>query len=344
LSDPETVKLLTTRFVCIGQNAQENRPTLGRFKDDIEFYNRFGGRLEDRFAVRDGFVILTVEGDMLVKGRRMGYTRDDLRDWLKDGLREFEKRLQAGYVPKYVPSAGAEEKPVRYKPPEGAVVLMMRNKILGYDAQAINGLYSRPGGNPKLSFAREYMESPGQMFRLLRKDEAAALVKGSLPATVKLLIASSLMDPVQENRLLIKPRGNLDWHPGDLKKVEMRLADGRLTGSIRLEKTIREGENRGQGSYEGEILGLVEAKDGRLTRFDVVVKGHGVDAFAPRPPNRVVPTGKFPMAFAFSIVDKPEDLAKIPFQSVFADPAARDPNIPTPLHWDLKRVPAGVVK
>jgi hypothetical protein len=344
LSDPETVQLLTTKFVCVGQNVHENRPDRGRFKDDVDFYNKFGGRLEDKFAVRDGFVILTVEGEMLVKSRRMGYTRDDLRDWLKDGLAEFEKRLKAGYVPKYVPSAGAVEKPVRYQAPEGAVVLMMRNKILGYDAQAINGLYSRPGGDPKLSFAKEYMESPGQMFLLLRKEEAAALAKGSLPTTVKLLLASSLMDPVQENRLLIKPRGNLPWQPRDLKKLEMRLEDGRLTGSVRLERTIEEGEHKGHGSYEGEILGLVEAKDGRLTRFDVVVKGHGVDAFAPRPPHRVVPTGRFPMVFAFSIVNKPEELAKIPFQSMFADPTARDPNLPTPLHWDPKQVPTGVVK
>jgi hypothetical protein len=152
------------------------------------------------------------------------------------------------------------------------------------------------------------------------------------------------MDPVQENRLAIKPRGNMGWEPRDLKKLEMQLKDGRITGSVRLEKTISAVEHQGYGSYAGDILGFVEAKDGRLKRFDVLVKGHGVDAFAPRPPDRVVPTGKFPMAFAFTIVDKAEDMAKIPFQSMHADPTARDPNLPTPLHWDVKKVPAGVVK
>jgi hypothetical protein len=340
------VKLISTKFVPIGQNVHDNHALSRRFKDDIDFYNMVGGRGADgdKFVKRDGFYIMTAEGDMVLKQRRMGYNKDDLRDWLKEGLQEFERRLRAGYVPKYEPSAGGEKVAMRYRPPEGAVVLMMRNKILAYDNQAISGLYSRPGGSTKLAFAKEYMETPGHMYVLLRKEEVAALAKGSLPATVKLLIASSLVDPIIENRLAIKPVIGLGWEPRDLKELQMRLQEGRLTGSVRLERKITKGEHVGDGSFAGDIVGLVEAKDGKLIRFDVVVKGEAVDNFAPRPPLRVVPTGKFPHAFAFTIVDKDEDLAKIPFDSVHANPKDRDPNVPSPLWWNPKEVPPGAVK
>ena len=160
-----------------------------------------------------------------------------------------------------------------------------------------------------------------------------------------MLIASSLIDPVYENRLVVNTKNGHRWEPIELKKLEIKLDQGRLTGSVLLEKKLDTEYNQGNGSYEAEVLGFVEAKNGKLTRFDVLVNGQALDNFAPRPPERVVPTGQFPMAFAFTIVDKEEDLAKIPFQSMYRDnPGYRDPNIPSPLNWDLKKVPAGVVK
>jgi hypothetical protein len=57
------------------------------------------------------------------------------------------------------------------------------------------------------------------------------------------------------------------WSETEITKVDLKLQDGRLTGSVHLET-----KDGGRG-YEAEVLGFLEAKDGKVTRFDVVVCG-----------------------------------------------------------------------
>lgn len=322
LNDPETVELLSTKFVPLAQNKHERRP----FKDDAEFY--------EKTLRNDGFYAMTPEGEMLLPDRVMGFTKDGLRRKFQEALAEFDKRLKAGYVPSYTPSAGGKSTPTRYRPPAGAAIVMMRNKVLGYDPKDLTLPAYR-------YFAKEFMEQTGQMYLVLPKGDVAALAQGKLPLSVKLLIASSLIDPAIEGRWYISAlNATQRWAPDDLKDLRMNLKQGRLTGSVRLYKK----DGNGEGSYAGEILGFVKASKGKLTRFDVVVKGEALDKFEWRDTQgRNVPKGPFPMAFAFTLIDKDEDLAKIPYQAMYEN-AAADPNLPHELQWDVNKVPRGIVK
>jgi hypothetical protein len=124
----------------------------------------------------------------------------------------------------------------------------------------------------------------------LRQDEAEALARGALPESVQRRIARF--------HLIDNTRGEPPmWREDEVKKLEMALRDGRLAGSVHLETKA------GDRGYRADLLGLVEAKDGNVVRFDLVVKGQfwGEGTFT-----RGAPKGKFPLAIAFTLSDGKE--------------------------------------
>ena len=56
------------------------------------------------------------------------------------------------------------------------------------------------------------------------------------------------------------------WRPVDVKKIDLAIVDGRLTGSAHL-KTAS-----GDREFKADLLGFVESSGGEVTRFDVVAK------------------------------------------------------------------------
>jgi hypothetical protein len=61
------------------------------------------------------------------------------------------------------------------------------------------------------------------------------------------------------------------WKPEHVKRLEMSLANGRLTGAGDLEGWGPARHDRSR--YSAKLLGYVEVKDGHLARFDVVAVG-----------------------------------------------------------------------
>jgi hypothetical protein len=53
----------------------------------------------------------------------------------------------------------------------------------------------------------------------------------------------------------------------------MTLADGRPTGAVDLEGWVNGPARNDHSRYSANLLGFVEVKDGKLTRFDVVAVG-----------------------------------------------------------------------
>src|SRR5262249_27839967 len=100
------------------------------------------------------------------------------------------------------------------------------------------------------------------------------------------------------------------WQLQEVKKIDLTLHQGRLTGSVQLETAERK---RG---YKANVLGFVETKDGKDTRFDVVVRGqHWVSTTE----TRGAPDGQHPLAIAFSLVTGNEETDKIPPAMVFEE-------------------------
>jgi hypothetical protein len=121
----------------------------------------------------------------------------------------------------------------------------------------------------------------------VRKDEADALARGEFLPSLKKRMVPHISYVVA----------------GVVKSLELTLKDGRVTGSFRT----------GRGDV-GELLGFVQAKDGRVTRFDLLVKGLGervIDCgFSAS--LTVIPKGKkVPVAVLFSLLDPADNLARV---------------------------------
>ncbi len=103
----------------------------------------------------------------------------------------------------------------------------------------------------------------------IRKDEVATLARGQLPDSLKKRIARC--------HLINTTGGHLTagamWKQEHVKRLDMRLAGGRLTGEVDLEGWVKGPARNDHSRYSVRLLGFVEVKDGKLTRFDVVAVG-----------------------------------------------------------------------
>ena len=159
------------------------------------------------------------------------------------------------------------------RPPVGGLVVQANSKNL--DAP--------PPGRPSLGIGRACL--------WVRKDEAEALAKGTFPDSLKVRIARF---NVWDNS---KGRAGV-WKPQDVHEVKIAIEDGRVSGTIVLGEP---GQARGAW-FRGTVLGFVEAKDGAVTRFDLVILGEGRIANGD---DGAAPTH---VALAFRLAD-PTDLA-----------------------------------
>lgn len=159
-------------------------------------------------------------------------------------------------------------------PPQGGLVVDVTTKVLG-----------GYGANDRR--AERYRNSLGRDHLWVRKDETESLARGIFP--------ESLASRLVRFHLIDNTRGEPPmWRADEVKKLELSLQDGRVTGSIHLET------KNGDRGYQADMLGFVTGKDGKATRFDVVVRGQfwGQGQFT-----RGAPKGKFPLAVAFTLSD-----------------------------------------
>lgn len=193
------------------------------------------------------------------------------------------KKFDPGTPPLKLKDVPAQ--PVLPAPPEGGLVLDVTTKVLG-------------GYDPKDPGTKRFRESLGRDHLWLRKDEADALARDTLPESVLRRLA--------RYHLVDNTRGEPPmWRDDEVKKLDVVLRDGRLSGTVRLETSSHK---RG---YEANLFGLVETKDGRVARLDLVVKGMfwGEGTFT-----RGAPPGRYPLAVALRIADGDRAADRVPPQ------------------------------
>lgn len=189
-----------------------------------------------------------------------------------------------------IPTLSKESLKSTVKPPEGGLVLYVTWKVVdGFD-------------KPKSKDEAMSQKSLGVDRLWLPKVEALALAKGEFPESMKNRIASCLSF-------------------GGQKKAEMSFSKGRLSGSVHSET---KDDNNG---YQADILGFIEAKDGKVTRFDVVAKGpywwrgKNKNPYGGSEPYfwdygtslSIVPNDrKVTLAMAFTLADPNDGLAQVP--------------------------------
>jgi len=165
--------------------------------------------------------------------------RGELRAALEEVLEEFEPPADVPEIlidrsdPHHMPS-----------PPEGGLVVkVFMTSLAGEDG--------RPGWSV---YGRDML--------WVRADEVEALTKGEFPRTLARRMARyHLFDAI----------GFKVWYPDfwredEIEKLDLTLRDGRLSGSVRLEMAPRR-------YYDAQVQGRIEAREGKVTRFEVVAVG-----------------------------------------------------------------------
>jgi hypothetical protein len=240
-----------------------------------------GGR-----ACTQGMTVFTAGGKLLAQGG--GYAAPGNIQMLKDALRKYkpEDKVEIG-DPQAAVVVDEHYKgyPRRVpRPAKGGLVLFVSWKVL-------RGLPDKPTG---LDFdATHYYAVWKRMLGVDRvwagKAEAAALVSGEFPEKLK-------------QRLAMHVAFAMD---SAVQSFDLQRRGRRLSGSILLKN--------GQGCG---VLGFVEAKHGKLSRFELIVKGMNVSgehrtgmavgALMVKPKDKKVEVG-----LAFMLADPSDELARV---------------------------------
>jgi hypothetical protein len=266
LSDPQIVDLFKTRLVPVAVDQHIHRQRKDAEGEFFASILKQAGRGLDGYA--QGFYIFTPAGKLLEHSNTV--SGEHMKQVLASALKKFD--------PSASPSAIAEDAkpgPPVYEAPERGLVVAVTSKVLGGYARA----------DDEMLQIRQ--ESLGRDHLWVRKDEADELCKDSLPETLKMRIARF--------HLVDNTRGEPPfWSEAEVKRLEVTLRKGTLSGAVHLET------KSGDRGFSGRVFGFVEAKDGKVTRFDVVATGEfwGEGTYTTG-----APKGKFPFAVAFALSD-----------------------------------------
>lgn len=269
-NDPKVVDLLKKEFVCVG--IAHNGA--GRRKDAE---GDFARKLIGKGGTLQGLHVINTKGDLV--GYVYDFRPQSVLAMLNKSLKNFEA-VEA-------PVIDFKEKDKRFTMPEDGLVVVTTAKVLGgHDpVKAAKGTLQFDMENAwKTSMGREHL--------WIRNDEVQALVKGTL--------LESLQKRIVRYHLVDNTRGTpTGWTDSEIKKAELTLQGGRLKGRVHLET------KDGKRGYEADLLGFVDVKEGKVTRFDVVAHGQfwGQGTYTPG-----APKGRFPLAVAFTLAEKSDPL------------------------------------
>jgi hypothetical protein len=171
-----------------------------------------------------------------------------------------------------------------YRLPEGGFVVTVTSRVLsGYEAAV----------SKEIGF---FQNSLGRDVLWVRKDEHQALVRGELLDSLKRRLA--MYNLIDNSRGEPHP-----WTAEEIRKIDLTLKDGVISGRVHLQNSS------GDRSYACEIRGCVEAKDGKVTRFDLVAKGPARGASGCT--EAAKPKGEFTLAVACRLASGHDEADKV---------------------------------
>jgi hypothetical protein len=277
------VKLLKEHFVAFALN--NAGWTVNMTPAEALWLKDRGGR-----ACTQGMVVFTAGGEMLGTGG--GYQAAPNINMLKDALTKYkqEENVEIGdpaapVDPKELPEGWHSFLPrVVPRPAKGGMVLYVTWKALG--------LQEKPEVLPKNTSLADY-QLHQRMLLVDRvwagKAEVDALAAGDFPEKMKQRIAAHVGYVMNSK----------------VKSVDLALRDQRVSGWLLLENGDR-----------CDALGFAAAKDGNVSRFELIVKGM-TDGKAGEGSGflsigGLLPEGKkTAAAVAFMLADPNDDLAKV---------------------------------
>lgn len=265
-SDPEVVELLKNRFVPVAIDQAYER----RQKDaEGEFYRKIAGQgpRKPGEETTQGHYVAGPDGEFF--GYRNHRDPEVLKDLLKSALSSYKPKSVGKIDPGQVdPKWG-------YTAPEGGLIVRVHTKILGGYAP------------PASERSRLFQEGMGRDNLWIRRDEREALADGK--------VEESLLRRIARFHCVDNTRGEPPmWEENEIVSATLDWNDDHLAGQIHLETA------EGDREFKAEIFGYLEALDGEVTRFDIVIKGlfRGEGEFT-----RGAPEGEFPLGISFKLAD-----------------------------------------
>jgi hypothetical protein len=272
-NDPRVVKLLSSRFVCVGiahNGAGRRKDAEGDFARKII---GSGGTLQ-------GLHVINTAGELV--GYVYDFRPESVLAMLEKALKKFE--------PAEARPIAFVDKDKRFVLPEGGLVAAVTTKVLGGHEPV-----KSEKGTLRYDMETAWKTSLGREHLWIRQDEIQTLARGDLPESLKKrIVRFHLVDNTRGT-----PTG---WTDMEIKKLEMTLDKGSLRGTVQLET------KDGRRGYHASLLGFIQTKDGKVTRFDIVANGlfWGHGTYTPG-----APAGKFPLAIAFTLADVNDPLTKL---------------------------------
>jgi hypothetical protein len=276
-ADPGIVNLLQTKFVPVAIDQFYQRQQ----KDaEGDFYRKIAkqGPRDDEDGTTQGLYIATADGKLLAFNNNRGPER--IRRLLERSLKNYQPVAVSPIESKTVDPRFART------PPPGGLVVRVTAKVLGGYEETDN------------EWQQIFQSALSRDNLWVRQDEHEALVRGELLDSLKRRIA--------QFHLVDGTRGEPPmWNPTDIRKLELTLEDGKLTGMVQLET------KSGDRGYHADVFGFVETNKERVVRLDVVAKGlyWGDGQYT-----RGAPKGKFPFGVAFSLASGDEEADRVPPQ------------------------------
>lgn len=274
-SDAQIIETLKAKCVSVAIDQWYHR----RQKDaEGEFYRKIAGQgpMKDFNSTTQGLYVCTADGKLL------GFTNHRSPDRVKEILRKALADFQPAEVaplekPRHDPNLSSP-------PPEGGLVVTVTSKVLAG--------YSPPADGE----TRAFQESLGRDVLWVRKDEHQALARGQVPESLKVRLAKF--------NLIDNTRGEPSpWQPAEVRKIDLTLKDGAIAGTAHLETAS------GDRGFRAEIRGIVESKDGKVVRLDLVARGQAwgysgcTEAASPK--------GRFTLAVALRLASGKDEADRV---------------------------------
>lgn len=263
--------MLKSRFIPVAIDQAFQR----RQKDsEGDFYRKIAsqGPRSDFNGTTQGFYIATASGDLLLynNNRHPEKVRRLMREKLDEFLEHSDAKANVAPL-----SEESRDRMYNVKPPEGGAVLRVHGKVLdGYEPTDDR-------------WQKIFQSALSRDNMWLTAEEHKQVAAGEIPKQVQQrLVRFHLVDGTRGEPPM--------WNEDEIRTLNMRLEDGKLTGEVHLE--TRDGKR----GYQAEILGYIESSGNTLTRFDVVVRG---DFWGEGRYTKNAPQGKFPLAISFSLAD-----------------------------------------
>jgi hypothetical protein len=231
------VNLIRTRFISVAVDHEVER----RKDAEGELYRKVAGK-----AVSNSVFAFDPSGKLLFQ--RLG---GDIYQKYDPALAAAIKDYQPATATAKPVTAGPDRDDHFYPVPPDAVVVHVTSRM-------VSAGKGWPGP-----------ERWGRDNMWIRKDEVAMLAKGQFPDSLKRRIARCHCINTTGGHLT----SGAMWKQEHVKRLDMRLTDGRLTGEVDLEGWVKGPARNDHSRLSVRLLGFVEVKDSKLRRFDVVAVG-----------------------------------------------------------------------